>query len=42
MATAMGIFRRVCRALFIFPWDMCGECEGEDFCEECGMAMRFF
>lgn len=42
MSAGIRAFRRICRALFIFPWDICGDCEGEDFCEKCGMAMRFF
>ena len=24
----LSALRAVCRAIFIFPWDLCGDCEG--------------
>ena len=42
MSGFLSALRAVCRAIFIFPWGLCGDCEGDDFCEQCGMALRFF
>lgn len=42
MYKILNAFRKICRALFVFPWDLCRDCEGNEFCAECGMALRFY
>lgn len=42
MERLLTLLRNVCRALFVFPWHRCGDCEGDEFCARCGMALRFY